>query len=102
MVPELSTELESARAEVQASDAEHYAATSRVNLRAAPDNNAEVLAVMGEGEVVRRVGRRGGWLQVEYTGADVRAVTGWAYGEFLRRVEAPPQGGGPAARADGG
>lgn len=100
--PESGTELESARTEGPAGDADHFAATSPVNLRAAPDNTAEVLAVVGEGEPVRGVGRRGGWLQVEYTGPDVGAVTGWVHGGFLRRVEAPPRDGGPVARADGG
>jgi uncharacterized protein YgiM (DUF1202 family) len=61
-----------------------------VNLRAAPSHSAEVLSVLGQGEVVQRTGRDLGWLQVEYGDGTGSTVTGWVYSSYLRRVEASP------------
>jgi hypothetical protein len=69
----------------------YYVAIEPVNLRVAPTTAAEVLAVIGQGAVVRDTGGHRGWLQVEYTDADARALTGWVYSEFLRSVETPPR-----------
>ena len=80
---------------------ERYAAISPVNLRAEPSNGAEVLAIVEEGDAVRRIGRRGGWLRVEYTDRAGADYAGWVHGRNLRRAEVPPQQGGPSAR-DGG
>lgn len=59
--------------------------TDYVNLRAAPDNDGRVLAVIEPGQAVRGTGsRRGGWLQVESKGG----AKGWVYGRFLSQAEA--------------
>ena len=65
----------------------YHAATRPVNLRAEPDNGAEVLTVVGEGELVRGIGRDGGWLRVRYAN-----FTGWVHGRFLTSVAAPTRG----------
>jgi hypothetical protein len=67
-----------------------YVAADFVNLRAAPSHSAEVLSVLGQGEVVQRTGRDLGWLQVEYGDGTGSTVTGWVYSSYLRRVEASP------------
>ena len=66
-----------------------YAATNPVNLRAAPDNSALILAVVAQGDVVRRTGRDVGWLQVEYGDHSVSGIKGWVYSDHLRPVDAP-------------
>jgi hypothetical protein len=67
-----------------------YVAADFVNLRAAPNDSAEVLSVLAQGNVVRRTGRDLGWLQVEYDDETASTVTGWVYSGYLRRVEASP------------
>ena len=84
----------------QAGGAPSYAAIRAVNVRAAPSNAADVLAVVAQGDVVRRIGNQGGWLRVEYDDRRGGDVTGWVHGQHLRRVEAPSEGTGPSARAD--
>ena len=64
-----------------------YAATASVNLRATPSTSAEILAVVGEGDLVRRTGREIGWLQVEYRGRAAKAVKGWVYSGHLQRID---------------
>lgn len=70
-------------------EAAYYAATRPVNLRAEPSNGAEVLTVVGEGELVRRIGRDGGWLRVRYASRFAAEFTGWVHGRFLTSVAAP-------------
>jgi uncharacterized protein YgiM (DUF1202 family) len=70
-----------------ASKRSHYAAKDFVNLRAAPDNTAEVLAVVAQGELVRRTGHNLGWLQVEYDDRSASSIRGWVYGSYLRVVD---------------
>jgi hypothetical protein len=70
-----------------ASKRSHYAAKDFVNLRAAPDNTAEVLAVVAQGELVRRTGHNLGWLQVEYDDQSASSIRGWVYGSYLRVVD---------------
>lgn len=65
----------------------NYTAKDFVNLRAAPNNSAEVLAVITPGDLVRQTGRKFGWLQVEFIDHDSSNIIGWVYGSFLRRVE---------------
>jgi hypothetical protein len=65
----------------------HYAAKDFVNLRAAPNNSAEVLTVVAQGALVRRTGSDLGWLQVEYGDRSANSVRGWVYGSYLRAVE---------------
>ncbi|HET6518793.1 MAG TPA: SH3 domain-containing protein, partial [Geminicoccaceae bacterium] len=77
-----------------------YAAIRAVNVRAAPSNAADVLAVVAQGDVVRRIGNQGGWLRVEYDDRRGGDVTGWVHGQHLRRVGAPSAATGPSARAD--
>ena len=64
-------------------------ATNPVNLRAGPRDGAQVLAVVGEGELVRRIGRDGGWLRVRYTNRFATEFTGWVHSNFLRSVATP-------------
>ncbi len=66
-----------------------HVATQPVNLRAEPSNGAEVLTVVGEGELVRRIGRDGGRLRVRYANRFAAEFTGWVHGSFLTRVAAP-------------
>lgn len=87
MSPEMSVsfnqdEGRAARANEQA----QYKANDFVNLRAAPNNSAEVLTVVAEGDLVRRTGHNLGWLQVEYSGPSASSLRGWVYGNYLRRV----------------
>ncbi|HET6518904.1 MAG TPA: SH3 domain-containing protein [Geminicoccaceae bacterium] len=72
-----------------------------MNLRDGPMNRAAVLAVVPEGDMVRRLGRDGSWLRVAYTDRSATVHTGWVHGSFLRSAEVPPRGGGPSARTDG-
>jgi len=65
-----------------------YAATNPVNLRAAPDNSALILAVVAQGDVVRRTGRDVGWLQVEYGDHSASGIKGWVYSDHLSPVDA--------------
>jgi Bacterial SH3 domain len=83
-----------------AENAEPYAATAAVNLRDGPSTEAEVLAVVSEGDRVRGLGSEGDWLLVQYDEGD-GVVTGWVYSRFLHRVEGPPSASGPSARSDG-
>jgi hypothetical protein len=71
----------------RANEEAQYTAKDFVNLRAAPDNSAEVLTVVAEGDLVRRTGHNLGWLQVEYNGRSASSIRGWVYGSYLRRVE---------------
>jgi len=71
----------------RANELSHYAAKDFVNLRAAPNNFAEVLTVVAQGDLVRRTGRDLGWLQVEYSDRSASSIRGWVYGSYLRRVE---------------
>jgi hypothetical protein len=64
-----------------------YVATDFLNLRAAPNNSAEVLMVVAQGDLVRRTGRDLGWLQVEYGDRSASIIRGWVYSGHLRRVE---------------
>jgi uncharacterized protein YgiM (DUF1202 family) len=77
----------------RANERSHYTAKDFVNLRAAPNNSAEVLIVVAQGDLVRRTGRDLGWLQVEYSDRSTSSIRGWVYGSYLRRVETS---GGPA------
>jgi Bacterial SH3 domain len=70
-----------------ASKRSHYVAKDFVNLRAAPNNSAEVLAVVAQGELVRRTGHNLGWLQVEYDDRSASSIRGWVYGSYLRVVD---------------
>ncbi len=70
-------------------EAVYYAATRPVNLRAEPGNGAEVLTVVDADELVRRIGRDGGWLRVRYTNRLATDFTGWVHGNFLTSVAAP-------------
>ncbi len=70
-------------------EAAYYVATQPVNLRAEPSNGAEVLTVVGEGELVRRIGRDGGWLRVRYANRLATDFTGWVHSNFLRSAAAP-------------
>ena len=65
----------------------HYTAKDFVNLRAAPNNSAEVLTVVAQGDLVLRTGRDLGWLQVEYGNGSAISIKGWVYGTYLRSVE---------------
>ena len=65
----------------------HYTAKDFVNLRAAPNNSAEVLTVVAQGDLVLRTGRALGWLQVEYRNGFASSINGWVYGSYLRSVE---------------
>jgi len=71
----------------RASEQAQYSAKDFVNLRAAPDNSAEVLTVVAEGDLVRRTGHNLGWLQVEYSGRSASSIRGWVYGSYLRHVK---------------
>jgi hypothetical protein len=71
----------------RANERSHYTAKDFVNLRAAPNNSAEVLMVVAQGDLVRRTGRDLGWLQVEYGDRSASSIRGWVYGSYLRRVE---------------
>jgi hypothetical protein len=73
---------------------EYYVATDPVNFRAAPDNAGEVLAVLKGGDLVRSIGRKDGWLQVEYTDRFANNFTGWVHSRYLRRIEASSQQSG--------
>jgi uncharacterized protein YgiM (DUF1202 family) len=84
-----------------AGNADPYAATASVNLRDGPSIRADVLTVVSEGDSVRRLGREGDWLRVEYRAPGEEVVTGWVHSQFLRRVENAPQGSGPSARSGG-
>jgi Bacterial SH3 domain len=77
----------------QGDEGAHYTAKDFVNLRAAPDNSAHVLAVVAQGELVRQTGHDLGWLQVDYGDGNASSIRGWVYGSYLRRVETS---GGPA------
>jgi hypothetical protein len=68
-------------------DQSHHTAKDFVNLRAAPDNSAEVLTIVEQGDLVRQTGRNLGWLQVEYSDRSASSIRGWVYGSYLRRVE---------------
>jgi hypothetical protein len=72
-----------------AGEAVYYAATRPVNLHAGPTNDAEVLAVVGAGELVRRIGHNSSWLRVRYVNRFATEFTGWVHGNFLRGVAAP-------------
>lgn len=77
----------------QAGEGIHYAATDFLNLRAAPSNSADVLTVVGRGDLVRRTGHGLGWLQVEYRDPSASSIRGWVYSSYLRHVE--PSAGSP-------
>jgi hypothetical protein len=87
MVVSVSFNQDEGRAAARANEEAQYTAKDFVNLRAAPDNSAEVLAVVAEGDLVRRTGHNLGWLQVEYSGRSASSIRGWVYGSYLRRVE---------------
>ena len=70
-------------------EAVYHAATRPVNLRAGPRNDAEVLTVVGAGELVRGIGRDGGWLRVRYADRFATEFTGWVHGRFLTSMAAP-------------
>jgi Bacterial SH3 domain len=75
----------------RASERSHYTAKDFVNLRAAPNNSAEVLTVVAQGALVRRTGHDLGWLQVEYSDHSTSSISGWVYGSYLRSVESSGQ-----------
>jgi hypothetical protein len=72
-------------------EAVYHAATRPVNLRAGPRNDAEVLTVVGAGELVRGIGRDGGWLRVRYADQFATEFTGWVHGRFLTSMAASPR-----------
>jgi hypothetical protein len=74
-----------------------YAATDFVNLRVAPNNHADVITVVAQGDLVRRTGREVGWLQVEYGDGSASSIKGWVYSNHLRRVDASGEPDQPSA-----
>ena len=79
------------RRAARANERSHYTAKDFVNLRAAPNNSAEVLTVVAQGDSVRRTGHDLGWLQVDYADRSDSSIRGWVYGSYLRRVETPAE-----------
>jgi uncharacterized protein YgiM (DUF1202 family) len=73
--------------------AEYYVSTAPVNLRTAPASEAASLAVVPEGDLVKMIGRKRNWLNVEYSHAGVESVTGWVYSDYLRRAPRPEKDG---------
>jgi hypothetical protein len=87
MVVSASFNQDESSAAARANEEAQYTAKDFVNLRAAPDNSAEVLTVVAEGDLVWRTGHNLGWLQVEYSGRSASSIRGWVYESYLHRVE---------------
>ncbi|HET6467984.1 MAG TPA: hypothetical protein VFG43_06365 [Geminicoccaceae bacterium] len=76
----------------EAGDGAVYTVTVEANLRSAPRNDAEVLAVIARGGVVRSVGQSGSWHRVVYADRSARSLDGWLHGRLVRPARAAVAG----------